>query len=295
MNTELNNAFQNELGKINKAGDTWFTENYLSSTEKLASIFEMLYVARGTYLNTNAVIDEVYSNCYKQLKEACDAKGCKYRSNAPTVTELLVKLAFYKPNAEKRVSSYLRAFNTLIMLEKVNETNVVKFIIDAGGIEEVRLMQGNGKAKVDKLATATKLVNEMDTLHVMTDSKHAKANTANEGEIVLMVGVQTAHGTVNVKDYVWQQQEANGKNISGKSAIKTALMNIYSVNNALAGTDSDKNQQTIKEDSNTETTNEHPAQPTGVKKFVSANNLEMSLDKTAIAELINRKGFELAA
>jgi anti-sigma28 factor (negative regulator of flagellin synthesis) len=246
MNTKINNAFKNELNKINEAGDTWFTTQYQSATKTLAEIFQTLYVARGKYFDKSLVSKEAHKSHYKLLKEACDVKGCTYRSTAPTVAELLVKLAFFKPNAEKRVSGYLRAFNTLTVLEEVNETNVSEFILAAGGIEEVRLIQEDGTSKVDKEKVATDLVNGMKALSVMSDSQYAKANTANAGQIVIMVGVQTAEGTVELKDYVWMEREAGDKKLSGKTAIRTALMNVYSVNNSRAVADKDKNAQATK-------------------------------------------------
>lgn len=234
MKNQMNNAFKNELNEINEAGSVWFTAQYKSATKTLAEIFQNLYVMRGKYFDKALVSNEAYQSRYEILKEACDAKGCVYRSTSPTVAELLVKLAFFQPSSEKRVSGYLRAFNTLTVLEEVNETNVADFIIAAGGIEEVRLMQEDGTEKVDKAAVATGLVKEMETLSVISDSKHAKANTANAGEIVIMVGVQTAEGTVELKEFVWAQRKDGDKALSGKTAIRTALMNVYSVNNASA-------------------------------------------------------------
>lgn len=246
MNNQINNAFKNELQKINQTGDTWFTSQYKSATKTLAEIFQTLYVMRGKYFDKSLVSGEAYQSRYELLKEACDAKGCVYRGKSPTVAELLVKLAFFQPNSEKRVSGYLRAFNTLTVLDEVNETNVADFIIAAGGIEEVRLMQEDGKAKVDKVAVATGLLQKMETLSVISDSQHAKANTANAGKIVVMVGVQTAEGTVELKEFVWETREAGDKKLSGKTAIRNALMNVYSVNNAQAdetvsGVDTAKN------------------------------------------------------
>jgi hypothetical protein len=234
MNNQINNAFKKELEEINQAGDVWFTTQYKSATKTLAEIFQTLYVMRGKYFDKVLVSTEAYQSRYELLKSACGTKGCAYRKNAPTVAELLVKLAFFQSGSEKRVSGYLRAFNTLTVLEEVNETNVADFIIAAGGIEEVRLMQEDGTEKVDKAAVATGLVKEMETLSVISDSQHAKANTANAGEIVIMVGVQTAEGTVELKEFVWAQRKDGDKALSGKTAIRTALMNVYSVNNASA-------------------------------------------------------------
>jgi hypothetical protein len=221
INTEK--SFANAIDMVTDSADSWYENEYKASSEKLYETFSRLYQIRKAYFDDSS---KKQGTCrVKILKEKCLARGCKFKSKSPSIAEMLIKLAFYKPKAEKRVSGYLRAFSILLTDEDVNETNVVDYIRAKGGIEELRREATKQTVSLkERVAIAERRVRELEDLCSFR-TEQSEQNAANKGDIVIAIGVQTAKGAVAIKELVF---EKNGK-LSGKTAIEAALRSFYSI------------------------------------------------------------------
>jgi hypothetical protein len=220
INTEK--SFYSAIDMITASADSWYETEYKASSESLYETFSKLYKMRKTYFDDAS--KEQKTCRVKVLKEKCLARGCKFKSKSPSIAEMLIKLAFYKPKSEKRVSGYRRAFSILLTDADVNETNVVEYIIEKGGIEELRRAATKQTVSLkERIAIAVRRVKELEDL-CSFKTEQSEKNAANIGEIVIAIGVQTAKGTVSIKELVF---EKNGK-LSGKTAIDAALRSFYS-------------------------------------------------------------------
>lgn len=220
INTEK--SFVNAIDMVSLSADSWYDIEYKASSEKLYETFSELYQIRKTFFDDAS--KEQKSCRVEILKEKCLARGCKFKSKSPSIAEMLIKLAFYKPKSEKRVSGYLRAFSILITDADVNETNVVDYIKAKGGVEELRREATKQTVSLkQRVAIAERRVKELENL-CSFKTEQSISNAANKGDIVLAIGVQTAMGTVAIKELVF---EKNGK-LSGKTAIDAALRSFYS-------------------------------------------------------------------
>jgi hypothetical protein len=219
-NTER--SFEKEINKVAESADGWYENEYKASSERLYETFSELYKIRKSYFD-DASKEQTQSRV-KILKEKCIARGCRFKSKSPTIAEMLIKMAFHKPKAEKRVSGYRRAFSVLLTNEEVNETNVVDYIRSKGGVEELRREATKQTVSLkERVAIAERRVKELEDLGSFRTEESGK-NAANSGDIVIAIGVQTAKGTVAMKELVFQK---NGT-LSGKTAIEAALRSFYS-------------------------------------------------------------------
>lgn len=220
INTEK--SFANAIDLVTTSADSWYETEYKASSEKLYETFSELYQIRKTFFDDAS--KEQKSCRIEILKEKCVARGCKFKSKSPSIAEMLIKLAFYKPKSEKRVSGYRRAFSALLTDEAVNETNVVEYIKSKGGIEELRREATKQTVSLkQRVAIAERRVKQLEDLCSFRTEQSDK-NAINSGEIVIAIGVQTAKGTVAIKELVF---EKNGM-LSGKTAIDAALRSFYS-------------------------------------------------------------------
>lgn len=220
INTEK--SFVNVIDRVTTSADNWYETEYKASSEKLYETFSELYQIRTTYFSDAA--KEQKACRVKILKEKCLARGCKFKSKSPSIAEMLIKLAFYKPKSEKRVSGYLRAFSILVTDADVNETNVVEYIRAKGGIEELRREATKQTVSLkQRVAIAEQRVKELEDLCSFR-TEQSELNAANKGDIVIAIGVQTAKGAVAIKELIF---EKNGK-LSSKTAINAALRSFYS-------------------------------------------------------------------
>lgn len=223
-------SFQNEMSKLHATANDWYSVEYTNSNNRLYSIFASLYTLYDTCIDTKA---QANLRKRKWLKEACEAKGMKF-SRKPTIQQLLINYAFFVEGVEytkqqKRLSAYVRVFTTATATDDIDATNIADWIADNGGIENIR-QQTTPSAITNKqrIVEGEKLLTNAEVVaNVITQS--TKANATKSNEVVLLVGIQNADGSVSVKHTIYSAE--SGSKISGNTAINTALCNVFSKHN----------------------------------------------------------------
>jgi hypothetical protein len=125
----------------------------------------------------------------------------------------------------------VRVFTLATTLTEINSKNIAEWFEKNGGIENLRQQQTEGGvSKETRIAEGKATLKAKDSIaDIITNT--TKQNTQNVDEVVLLVGIQNADGSVSVKHTIYEKM-ANSK-ISGKTVINTALCNVYSVQNEL--------------------------------------------------------------
>ena len=218
--------FKNEVDYLIKSHSNWQANEFKASNEMLycllSKIFELYLQSKGG--------DKADARKRAWLVRQCEERGITFKSNKPTLIQLITKLVFCDSLADsKRVNSYARVLNTAAQSPKVTvASEIPEFIREHGGIEEVRAATAkNTKSPSVRAEHGRKLLDNRNTLQTVTN-KIVKTNAATaKGKIVLLVGIATAQGTVEIKDVCFE--EAGSKLlISNKTAVKTVLSTVYS-------------------------------------------------------------------
>lgn len=218
-------SFQNEITELRNTASGWYGNQYKSSNEALYSIFSKLYVL---YDNLTTTTDEATTQKREWIEAECKAKGVVL-TKKPTILQLLVNYAFYVDDVDctKRLSSYVRVLKAAVCTDSVAADNIANWIADNGGIESIR--QQTTKSAVTKemrIEEGISLVNRFKTLSTFSNSKTQQYASTKTDEVVLLVGVLQADGTIAVKHTIFKEED--NSNIKGSTVIKTALCNVYS-------------------------------------------------------------------
>ena len=124
---------------------------------------------------------------------------------------------------------YARVLNTAAQSPKITvASEIPEFIREHGGIEEVRAATAkNTKSPSVRAEHGRKLLDNRNTLQTVTN-EIVKTNAATaKGKVVLLVGIATAQGTVDIKDVCFEAADSKLL-ISNKTAVKAALSTVYS-------------------------------------------------------------------
>ena len=222
------NSFQNELQDIKNTAIDWYNIEYTNSNTKLYSVFARLYKLYETCTDTTSNANKQKS---KWLKEQCEKKGVQF-GKKPIIQKLLINYAFFVEGVEytkqqKRISSYVRVFTTATASDGVSTNNIADWIVDSGGIESIRQQTSSSAiTKEQRIEEGTKLLNGFKTICEVSNDKTTQYTSKKTGEIVLLVGVLKADGSVAVKHTIFEKED--NSNIKGSTVIKTALCNVYS-------------------------------------------------------------------
>ena len=222
-------SFENEMTKLHATANEWYSVEYTNSNNRLYSIFASLYT-----LYDNCV-EAKLSNTHKRkwLKEACEAKGMKF-SRKPTIQQLLINFAFFVEGVDytkqqKRLSAYVRVFSTATATDDIDANNIAMWISDNGGIENIR--QQTTKSAVTQQQRIEKGKQLLTDAEIQSSifTQQTKENATKADEVVLLVGVQNANGSVSVKHAIYSAED--GSKISGNTVINNALCNVFSKHN----------------------------------------------------------------
>ena len=218
--------FKNEVNQlINKRSD-WQENQFKSSNEMLYDLLAKVY---ELYLQSKGG-EKADVSKRAWLVEQCEEREITFKSNKPTLIQLITKLVFHDSLADsRRVNSYARVLNAAAQSHKVIvASNVPEFIRDNGGIEEVRAATAkNTKSPSARAEIGRQLLIKRDKIETFTNEIiKINAATAN-GKVVLLVGIATAQGTVEVKDVCFEAADSKLM-ISNKTAVKAVLSTVYS-------------------------------------------------------------------
>ena len=195
--------FKNEVTQlINKRSD-WQENQFKTSNEMLYDLLAQIY---ELYLQSKGG-EKADASKRAWLVEQCEEREITFKSNKPTLIQLITKLVFYDSLADsRRVNSYARVLNAAAQSPKVLvASDVPEFIRANGGIEEVRAATAkNTKSPSERAEFGRKLLADRDTIQTITN-EIVKTNAATvKGKVILLVGIATAQGKVEVKDICFE-------------------------------------------------------------------------------------------
>ena len=225
INTSLVTDFKNRVNTICKQRTTWQSTQFKSANDALYNMLGELYVLnQQCSTNTQADADK-----YKWLLSECKSKGIKL-SKTPTFIQLLVKYVFTDNDTDsRRISSYARVLTAALQSSEVQTAaDVPIFIRKYGGVEEIRASLAKGtKTPLQRASHGRALVLQSNKIATISTDDTVKHVAKAKGTIVLLVGVLTAQGSVDVK-HVCYEFAPTDNHKSAKSAVNAALSNAYS-------------------------------------------------------------------
>ena len=219
-----------ELDVLKTSADSWFANEYKTASNMLYDMFASLF---ELYQKCNGNDAKVQTDVRAYITKVCAKRKVKFKAKNPSLQALLVKFMFDDGLTTdcKRVSSYVRVFTLATTLNGIHSKNIAEWIEKNGGIENLRQQQTKGSvSKETRIAEGKKTLKEADSVATI-ETDTTKRNTQKTDEVVLLVGIQNADGSVSVKHTIYEKV-ADSK-ISGKTVINTALCNVYSVQNEL--------------------------------------------------------------
>ena len=218
--------FKNEVTQLISKRSDWQENQFKTSNEMLYDLLAKIY---ELYLQSKGG-EKADVSKRAWLVEQCEEREITFKSNKPTLIQLITKLVFHDSLADsRRVNSYARVLNAAAQSRRVLvASDVPEFIRENGGIEEVRAATAkNTKSPSERAEIGRKLLVNRDTLQTITN-EIVKTNAATaKGKVILLVGIATAQGTVEVKDVCFEAADSKLL-ISNKTAVKAVLSTVYS-------------------------------------------------------------------
>ena len=157
------------------------------------------------------------------------------------------------------LSGYVRVFTSATAQTDIDSSNIAEWIVEEGGIENIR--QQTTKSAVtqqQRIAEGEQLLKDAELLQSFF-TQQTKHNATKADEVVLLVGVQNADGTVSVKHVIYSAED--GSAIKGNTAINNALCNVFS-----------KHKETQKKNAEKETAEAEAQQSNDISDLVEEAN-----------------------
>jgi len=220
-------AFKDRFETICNHREQW-EQTVFSTANK--GLYEMLADLYKLYDEMNSEDKATEMKRAWLVKEA-KRREIMFKRNKPSLIELLVKVAFTSTQKDsKRVSSYVRVLNVIANTEGVYAADIPQWIEAQGGIEEIRQQTAKKTAtRSERIEGGKEIVAAADTLASVTIDAASALVSGNVNEPVVLLGIMNASGVIDIKHVCVEKEE--GSKISGKTAINTALANVYSKHN----------------------------------------------------------------
>jgi len=225
INNSLVNDFKNRVNTICTTRNAWQQTQFKSANDALYAMLGDIYALAAGF--TNKTLYD--ASKYAWLLTECKRKGVKL-STKPSFVQLLVKYVFADNDTDnRRISSYVRVLTAAMQSSEVKTaTDVGVFIRKYGGVEEIRASLAKGtKTPAQRAASGREIILNGKSLATLSTEETAKHVVAAKGSIVLLVGVLTAQGTVDVK-HVCYELAPTDSHLPARSAVNSALSNAYS-------------------------------------------------------------------
>ena len=222
--TQIVTEFQNRVNTITAQRRTWQDTEFKTANHALYDLLAEIYALYDNSKGATAA-DEAKR---EWLLQQCAKRNLKLNKN-PSFIQLCVKLVFSDSDTDsRRISSYARVLTAAAQHSEVTiAADVPVFIRKYGGVEEIRAsLSKNTKTPLQRADSGRSIALKSKTLaDVTVDSTVRNAATLKDS-IVLLVGVVTARGTVEVK-HVCYELAPTQKLYSAKTAVNAALSNVY--------------------------------------------------------------------
>lgn len=224
LTTQIVTEFQNRVNTITAQRRTWQDTAFKTANHALYDLLAEIYALYDNSKGATAA-DEAKR---EWLLQQCAKRNLKLNKN-PSFIQLCVKLVFSDSDTDsRRISSYARVLGAAAQSSEVTvAADVPVFIRKYGGVEEIRAsLSKNTKTPLQRADSGRSIALKSKTLaDVTVDSTVRNAATLKDS-IVLLVGVVTARGTVEVK-HVCYELAPTQKLYSAKTAVNAALSNVY--------------------------------------------------------------------
>ncbi len=219
-------AYRKRFETICKRREKW-EQTVFSTANK--GLYEMLADLYKIYEEMNDDDRAIERNRAWLAKDA-KRREIPFKRNNPSLIELLVKVAFTGTVKDsKRISTYVRVLDVIANTEGVYAADIPKWIEEHGGIEQIRQQTAKNTAtKTERFEEGKEIVNEAETLASVTINEANAYVFYNVNMPVVLVGILKAGGVIDIKHICVEKEE--GSSITGKTAINTALANVYSKN-----------------------------------------------------------------
>ena len=220
-------SFQNEIAVLKQTATDWYGKEYATSNERLYSIFASIY----RMYEQLSIVGSNNTEKRKWIQSEIERKGVKLNKK-PTIVQLLTVYSFYVDGVEytkqqKRISAYVRVMTTAIENTEVYADNIADWISAEGGVENIR--QKATKSAVSKTERSTegeKLLKTAKEIGSLSTEKSLSYAAHKSNQVVLLVGVLQKDGTIALKHEIYAEEDKSS--IKGKTAINTALANVFS-------------------------------------------------------------------
>ena len=199
------NAFiqlTNELDILKTSADSWFDNEYKTSNNMLYDMFSSLY---ALYEKCDGNDAKVQTDVRAYITKVCAKRKVTFKTKKPSLQALLVKFMFDDGTTKdcKRVSSYVRVFTLATTLTEINSKNIAEWIEKNGGIENLRQQQTEGGVdKGTRIAEGKATLKAKDSIATVS-TEATKHQALKVDEVVLLVGIQNADGSVSVKHTIY--------------------------------------------------------------------------------------------
>lgn len=224
LTTSIVASFKERVNTITQDRRSWQDTQFKTANDALYELLAEIYALYDDSKGATAA-DEAKRDW---LLQQCSKRNLKLNKN-PSFIQLLVKLVFCDTDTDsRRISSYTRVLTAAAQSSEVMvAADVPVFISKYGGVEEIRAsLAKNTKTPKQRADTGRSIaLNGKSLAEVMVDSTKHNAATL-KGSIVLLVGVVTAKGTVDVR-HVCFELSPSDKVCAAKTAVSAALSNVY--------------------------------------------------------------------
>jgi hypothetical protein len=222
LSTSNLNDFKVRVNTIIGEQQEWQRTVFATANDNLYSMLGKIY-DMYTQAMDGSSSDELKQ---KWLFSEAEKRGLKF-NKAATFLQLVTKLVFSNDCSDsRRVSSYIRVLNAAAQSsEVIVGADVAKFIKKYGGIEEIRAsLTKNTKTAKQRAQQGRELALSMQNIAVVETDETKEYVTDVKDTFVVMVGVVNATGNIELK-HICYEKEIDG--VSGKTAVNTALSNLY--------------------------------------------------------------------
>jgi len=224
-------SFQNEMELVRSTVTSWHNNEFATSNDRLYAIFAKLYAIWET------LTDSDYANTEKRkwIESVVSKKGVSLPKK-PTIHQLLINYAFFDESVDykqqqKRISTYTRILKIATATDDIYSDNIAEWISKSGGIENIRQKSTKSAiTKKERVSNGKKLLSNVKSIGKIS-TKETKANATKSEEVVLLLGIQNSDGSISVRHTIYEKNDVSS--ISGKTAIETALCNVFSTHNEL--------------------------------------------------------------
>jgi hypothetical protein len=208
---------ENTIDKLVEQRKEWQDNTLRKSNDQLYGLLQSCYALYKSMEGTEASAKALRN----QLNAYIDNKGYIFKKTTHTIAKL-IKCVFGIED-RRRISTYTLVLRSALK-KNTSVMNLVKFIKDAGGIEEIRLSRSpNALTAKQKAVVGASTIVDQNMGTVSSDELAATLDAGKVDQPVLLIGVWQADGSVVVRAVVDSQTALNAALASQYSAVKAAV------------------------------------------------------------------------